>query len=52
MAGDPDDDAVLATTRLSRAEFLVTGDRGLLALSSYEGARIVTPRQFLSILDD
>lgn len=44
--GDPEDDTVLATVRLGRASYLVTGDGGLLALGTYAGAQIVTPRQF------
>ena len=51
VTGDPDDDTVLATARLGRAEYLVTGDRGLLSLGPYEGVRIVPPRQFLFILE-
>jgi predicted nucleic acid-binding protein len=51
VTGDPEDDAVLATARLARAGYLVTGDRGLLALGRYEGTEIFTPRRFLDILD-
>ncbi|MHB8574166.1 MAG: putative toxin-antitoxin system toxin component, PIN family [Dehalococcoidia bacterium] len=50
VTGDPEDDAVLATCRLGSAEYLVTGDRGLLALQHYENTRIVTPRAFLDLL--
>lgn len=49
--GDPEDDLVLATGRLARADYLVTGDRGLLELGSYEGMEIVTPRQFIALLE-
>ncbi len=42
--------AVLATGRLARADYLVTGDRGLLALGSYESMAIVTPREFVTVL--
>lgn len=51
ITGDAEDDAVLATARLGRAEYLVTGDRGLLALGTYEGVTIVTPRRFVELLD-
>ena len=51
VTGDPEDDAVLATARLSGADLLVTGDRGLLALQRHEATRIVTPREFLDLLD-
>jgi uncharacterized protein len=51
VTGDPEDDYVLATARLARAEFLVTGDKGLLQLGSYEGVPIVSPRAFIELLD-
>ncbi len=44
VTGDPEDDAVLATARLGRAAYLVTGDAGLLARSSHEGITILSPR--------
>jgi putative PIN family toxin of toxin-antitoxin system len=50
VTGDPEDDTVLATCRLGSAEYLVTGDRGLLAMGVYEATRIVTPREFLNAL--
>jgi putative PIN family toxin of toxin-antitoxin system len=50
VTGDPEDDLVLATGRLGGAEYLVTGDRGLLALSEYEGMKIVSPREFFQVL--
>ena len=51
MTGDPEDDYVLATGRLARADYLVTGDRGLLDLVAYAGMRIVTPRAFVELLE-
>lgn len=49
--GDPKDDMVVATAVAARAEFLVTGDRrDLRSLGSYQGIRIVTPREFLDLL--
>ena len=50
VTGDPEDDLVLAAGRLGRADYLVTGDKGLLALGNYEGMRIVSPREFVQIL--
>ena len=50
VTGDPEDDLVLATGRLAGADYLVTGDRGLLELESYEGMTIVTPREFMAVL--
>jgi predicted nucleic acid-binding protein len=34
-----------------KADYLVSGDQDLLVLGEYEGTRVVTPRQFLAILD-
>jgi putative PIN family toxin of toxin-antitoxin system len=47
VTGDPEDDYVLATCVVSRADFLVTGDKRLLALGEHEGMRIVTPTEFV-----
>jgi putative PIN family toxin of toxin-antitoxin system len=52
VTGDAEDDTVLATARLGSADYLVTGDAGLLALSPYDGIRIVTPRAFWELLTD
>jgi putative PIN family toxin of toxin-antitoxin system len=51
VTADPEDDLVLATGRVARANYLVTGDGGLLALGAYQDLLIVTPRDFLAILD-
>ncbi|MBP9914187.1 MAG: putative toxin-antitoxin system toxin component, PIN family [Opitutaceae bacterium] len=48
---DPDDDLVLATAIAAQAEVIVTGDQDLLVLRQHEGVRILTPRQFLEMLD-
>jgi putative PIN family toxin of toxin-antitoxin system len=48
---DPKDDFVLATARAARAHFIVTGDDDLLCLRTFEGTRIVSPRQFVELLD-
>jgi putative PIN family toxin of toxin-antitoxin system len=51
VPGDPKDDMVVATAVAAHAEFLVTGDRRhLRSLGSYQGIRIVTPREFLDLL--
>ena len=47
VATHPEDDLVLATAVLGEVEFLVTGDKQLLALSEYRGVRIITPREFV-----
>jgi len=42
-----EDDWILATAVLGEVEFLVTGDKQLLALNEYRGVKIITPRQFV-----
>ncbi len=51
VATQPADDLVLATAVSAAADYLVTGDRKLRALGSFQGVRIVTPREFLDLLD-
>jgi uncharacterized protein len=45
---DPDDDMVLECAVNAEAQFIVTGDNDILALGSFRGIRIVTPRTFLA----
>lgn len=40
----------LAAAAEAAARFVVTGDRDLLDLESYEGIRIVTPARFLTTI--
>jgi uncharacterized protein len=48
---DPKDNPVLATAIAARAGYLVTGDRRhLLPLRTYEGVRILSPRDFIDLL--
>ena len=47
---DPDDDVVLATALSGRADYLVTGDDDLLALTRYHGIKILPPRKFWEVL--
>ena len=48
VAADPDDDAVLACAVAACAEVIVSGDRELLALGSYEGIPIITAAQLMA----
>jgi putative PIN family toxin of toxin-antitoxin system len=48
---DPSDDQVIACALAAQADYLVTGDHDMLVLGTYEGIRIVTPRQFLDLLE-
>ncbi len=51
VASHPEDDLILATAVSARADYLVTGDRQLLALGTFQGVQIVSPRDFVAILD-
>lgn len=43
LAPDPEDNYLLAIAEAGKADFLVTGDKGLLSLKRHKSARIVTP---------
>jgi uncharacterized protein len=47
---DPDDDKLLETAILGNADYLVTGDQDLLVLNPYQSVKIVTPAQFLAVI--
>ena len=47
---DPDDNRVLEAAVMAGASHIVTGDRHLLALASYEHVEIVAPARFLAHL--
>jgi uncharacterized protein len=47
IAEDPDDNRVLECAVKGRADLIVSGDRHLLKLGSYQGIAIVTVRQFM-----
>ena len=51
MATHPQDDLVLAAAVSAGADYLVTGDRKLLSLGRYLGVTIVSPRTFLTLLE-
>jgi putative PIN family toxin of toxin-antitoxin system len=50
VTGDPEDDLVLATVKLSNPDYFVTYDGKLLDLKEYEGAIILMPHKFLSAM--
>jgi len=51
VASHPEDDLILATALSAQVDYLVTGDKQLLARDGYEGLRIVSPRAFLDLLE-
>ncbi len=50
VAADSDDDAVLECAVIGQAQYLVSGDRHLLALGNYQRIQIVTAAEFLALL--
>lgn len=48
---DPSDDKFLALAAAGKADYILSGDRHLLNLGSYSGARIFTPDEFLAQFD-
>jgi putative PIN family toxin of toxin-antitoxin system len=51
VAAHPQDDLILATALSAEAQYLVTGDKRLRERVAYRGTLLLTPRQFLDILD-
>ncbi len=43
---DADDNNIIACALAAEADYLVTGDAALLKLKTYQGVRIITPRDF------
>jgi uncharacterized protein len=50
ISEDPDDDKVLNTAYVGKADYIVTGDKHLLALNQFKRTKIVTGNQMLCIL--
>lgn len=50
VASHPEDDFVLAAAVSGNADFLVTGDKQLQRLGTFEHVKIISPRAFLTIL--
>jgi uncharacterized protein len=49
---DPDDDKIIACAVAAEAVYLVSRDRDLLSLSSYQGIKIIAPEAFLRVIRD
>jgi putative PIN family toxin of toxin-antitoxin system len=50
-ATHPADDLILATAVNAQAQYLVTGDKPLQALGTHRGITVLSPRQFLEVLE-
>lgn len=48
---DPGDDFMVTQAVLESTDYLVTGDKDLLVLGDVAGVRIVSPAEFVAILD-
>jgi len=51
IATHPEDDLILAAVASAQVDYLVTGDRQLQALQSHRRTEIVSPAEFIAILD-
>jgi putative PIN family toxin of toxin-antitoxin system len=49
---DPKDDKFLSCAVEGDADYVVTGDGDLLDMRTFQGVRIVTPREFLLLLEE
>ncbi len=49
---DPDDDVILACAIKGHADAVITRDKDLLSLDSYQGIAIITPEAFRQQLRD
>lgn len=51
VSRDADDDMFLACAHEAAADYLVSEDKDLLVLESYQGTRICRPAEFVAVLD-
>jgi len=51
VPGDPEDDKFIECAVLSRANYIVSGDKHLLDLKEYYGIRILKASEYLAILE-
>jgi len=49
---DPDDNIVLECAVDAKADYIVSGDRHLLNLKEFKGIKIVSPRSFLTLIEN
>lgn len=51
IQADPDDDYILDAAVAARAEAIVSGDKHLLSLKSWQGIRILSPAELISEIE-
>lgn len=49
---DPDDDKLFACAKAARADYIVSDDKDVLAIASYEGAFTIAALEFERLLDE
>ena len=49
---DPDDDKFIECAVALKAKFVITGDRAVKKIREYMNIKIVSPREFLSIIKE
>jgi putative PIN family toxin of toxin-antitoxin system len=49
---DPDDNMILSCAVEGKAGYIISGDNHLLRIKEYDGIHILTPRQFLDVLEN
>jgi putative PIN family toxin of toxin-antitoxin system len=47
---DPEDDKFLSAALEAQAEYVVSGDKDLLAVGAHRGVRVISPAAFLTVL--
>lgn len=52
VVSDPDDDKFIACALALKAGYVVSGDKALVSVQQYQGIRIVTPKEFLEIMEN
>lgn len=52
LKNDPDDNMVLAAAVEGQASYLVTGNKKHFPFDEYQGVKIVTPHEFVAILNN
>jgi uncharacterized protein len=50
VVSDPNDDPILGTAVSAQADYLVSGDKAVLAVGQFQGIPILTARQFYDVL--
>lgn len=50
VARDPEDNKFIEAALKGKAEYIISLDKDLLDVGSYQGIKIITPKSFLSIL--